>query len=111
MNLRLEKKNFFRSRLGPHSLVYGAEMDGLIPGFKTINNEDEDDANIVDRVDLNASSFVELKTSRKIDHPGQLRSLRRFKLIKWWCQSYAVGIGVVCAGMRDDDGRVLTLDR
>lgn len=30
----------------------------------------------------------------------------RFKLIKWWCQSFLVGIGTVVAGFRDDTGVV-----
>ena len=30
----------------------------------------------------------------------------RFKLIKWWCQSFLVGIGTVVAGFRDDAGLV-----
>ena len=79
-------------------------MDGLVPGFKTSDGSKAS-------IDMSASSFVELKTSRLVEHPGQARTLKRFKMVKWWSQSYAVGIAEVVAGMRDDDGRVVELQR
>lgn len=54
----------FRARLGHHSLVYGAEMDGFrlrTPSEGPINPDD---------LDLNQDGhFIELKTSRTIDSP------------------------------------------
>ena len=33
-------------------------------------------------------------------------SFARYKIIKWWCQCFLVGIPVVICGFRDDDGIV-----
>lgn len=32
--------------------------------------------------------------------------ISRFKLLKWWCQSFLVGIETIYCGFRDDDGIV-----
>lgn len=34
----------------------------------------------------------------------------RFKLLKWWAQSFLVGIPRVLCGFRDDDGKVGTIE-
>ena len=34
----------------------------------------------------------------------------RFKLIKWWAQSFLIGIEKVIGGFRDDDGVVRRLE-
>ncbi|KAF0299349.1 Decapping and exoribonuclease protein [Amphibalanus amphitrite] len=54
-----------RSRLGRHSVVYGAEVDGVDPHREG-----------------------------------------GFKMLKWWAQSFLVGIERVVVGFRDDDGTV-----
>merc|ERR1712061_549880 len=88
----------FRTRMGAHSIVYGAEMDGLeVGGADGLQGDD---------IDLNGEAFVELKTSRIVEHPGQERSLKKFKQIKWWCQSFLVGVPKLVCGFRDDDGIV-----
>ncbi|KAK3082516.1 hypothetical protein FSP39_001210 [Pinctada imbricata] len=77
-----------RSRLEKHSIVYSGEVDA---------------------VDLDCSlenKYVEFKTSREIDTPRQDQNFKRFKLIKWWAQSYLVGIPLIVCGFRDDDGIV-----
>ena len=79
-----------RSRLGPHSLVCGAEVDWLdlsAPG----------DASAM-------SSFVELKTSREVESRRQQTTMQKFKMLKWWAQSFLVGIGKVVVGFRDEEG-------
>lgn len=86
-----------RSRLESHSLVYGAEVDGADPSkYKTPHS------------DLKA--FVELKTSKELITDNDYRSLYRFKLKKWWSQSYLVGIPRVVCGFRDAEGIVHTLN-
>ncbi len=58
----------YRTRLGNHSVVYGAEMDG----FQLKNPIDPDtcEGMNIDEIDLNQDGFfVELKTSRTIDSP------------------------------------------
>ncbi|XP_035828326.1 decapping and exoribonuclease protein isoform X2 [Aplysia californica] len=77
-----------RSRLESHSLVFGAEVDCEDPWRKQGNK------------------YVELKTSRLIDTQRQHENFCRFKLIKWWAQSFLVGIPVVICGFRDDNGVV-----
>lgn len=91
----------FRTRLGSHSVVYGAEMDGF-----RLRNPSEGPINL-DDIDLNQDGhFVELKTSRIIDSPRLEASFARHKIIKWWCQCFLVGIPVVVCGFRNDHGVV-----
>ena len=63
----------FRTRLGAHSIVYGAEMDGL-----EVNDRLKGLTGDVDGIDLNGETFVELKTSRIVEHPGQVAWIRNF---------------------------------
>ncbi|XP_046426717.1 decapping and exoribonuclease protein-like [Neodiprion fabricii] len=88
----------FTSRLGNNRLLYGAEMDGVS------SNEV-----LREPIDWKGVKFVELKTSRVIENRRQEENFRRYKLIKWWCQSFLVGIENVCCGFRDDDGIVRNL--
>ncbi|KAK7093405.1 decapping and exoribonuclease protein-like [Littorina saxatilis] len=81
-----------RSRLHSHSLVFGGEVDGVdssIPGD---------------------NKYLELKTSRIMQARRQEQNFRRFKLIKWWAQSFLLGITKIIAGFRDDDGIVHSLE-
>lgn len=48
------------------------------------------------------ASCVELKTYRLPSHPGQQRSLYRFKHPKWWLQSFLAGVERLALGGRDD---------
>jgi len=99
----------FRTRLGKHSVVYGAEMDGVnVPNEASSSSSSSSSSPFANpsSLDLEKVDFVELKTSRQLDHPGQERTFRRCKLIKWWLQSFLVGIPTVVAGFRDDSGVV-----
>ena len=86
----------YRTKLGSKSIIFGAEMDAV---EKDVSSDG----------DLNHATFIELKTSRQIDHAGQHRNFCRFKLLKWWCQCFLVAIPKVICGFRDDDGLVHTL--
>ena len=66
----------YRTRLGSNSLVFGAEMDAIEISDRVRNVES------IDAIDLNREVFVEMKTSRQIDHQGQQRNFCKFKLIK-----------------------------
>ncbi|XP_072168245.1 decapping and exoribonuclease protein-like [Diadema setosum] len=83
-----------QTRLGSHSLIYSGEVDCRInrPGAKSPAN------------------YVELKTSRIWYTHNNERNFYRFKLIKWWAQSFLVGIPEVICGFRDDDGVVHRLE-
>ena len=69
----------FRTRLGAHSIVYGAEMDGLevSDGLKLRHGPNAS----ADGIDLNCETFVELKTSRIVEHPGQVSDCIQIYLI------------------------------
>jgi len=85
----------YRTRLDKFSLVYGAEMDG----YNTDTELGPEDTLIPDK-------FVEMKTSRIIERHRQQNNFFRFKVLKWWCQSFLVGIVDILCGWRDDDGIV-----
>jgi len=89
----------FRSRVGGLSMVYGAEMDA----YTSVKELDR-------REHLSPDKFVEMKTSREVENDRQARTFRRFKLLKWWAQSFLVGTPEVLCGWRDDDGVVWRLE-
>lgn len=80
-----------RARLNQHSLVFGGEVDCC----QTCKGE---------------TKYVELKTSRDMYHVNQERNFKRFKLIKWWAQSFLIGVPKIVCGFRDDDGVVHRLE-
>ncbi|XP_071508160.1 decapping and exoribonuclease protein-like [Diadema antillarum] len=79
-----------QTKLGSHSLIYNGEVDCRInrPGAEPPAN------------------YVELKTSRKWYSDNNERNFYRYKLLKWWAQSYLLGVPEVVCGFRDDDGVV-----
>ena len=79
-----------RSRLGSHSLVYGAEMDCLA---KRPHHPH----------DTQPQDFVEVKTTRTIHNRRHWDNLCRFKMVKWWAQCYLVGIPTIVCGYKDND--------
>lgn len=94
----------FRTRLGNHSVVYGAEMDGYQRNGSSVGPLN------LNEIDLNQDGhFIELKTARIIDSPRLEASFARHKIIKWWCQSFLVCIPVVVCGFRNDQGIVSRL--
>ena len=60
----------------------------------------------LESLDLNPEEFVEFKTSRHMEHPQQKIHFRKFKTLKWWAQSFLVGVSTLIAGYRDDHGLV-----
>ena len=85
-----------RSRLASHSLVYGAEVDGVDP--RRYNPPH-----------AHLTPFVELKTTKEVNTDRERQILHKFKFQKWWCQSFLVGIPRVICGYRDDAGVVRTV--
>lgn len=82
-----------RSRLEKHSLLFSGEVDAI---------------------DLHAKEpckYVEFKTTRQLDSYRQERNFIKFKLIKWWAQSFLVGIPTIICGYRDDGGVVRSLEK
>lgn len=86
LNFNLEYGSVVSTKLGCHSLVFGGEVDCSFQG--------------------NPKRYAELKTTREFSHEGQKRSFRKFKLLKWWLQSFLIGIDGILCGFRDDEGFV-----
>ncbi|GAB6029280.1 Dom-3 Z [Chamberlinius hualienensis] len=80
------------TKLKENRILYGAEIDCIDPTQKIIPNQ--------------TSHYIELKTNREIAFERQDRNFRRYKLLKWWAQSFLVGIPKLVVGFRDDDGIV-----
>ena len=78
-----------RSRLGKHSLVYGAEMD-------CVDKSDH-------IVDPELEHFCEIKTTRTVDNQRQWDNLVRFKMLKWWAQCYLINTPTLVCGYRNDN--------
>ena len=83
-----------RSRLDKHSLIYGAEVDCCMKGNETISPP------------LN---YIELKTSKIIENDRMMWSFERYKLLKWWAQSFLAGVPKIVGGFRNDNGIVKEL--
>ena len=55
------------------------------------------------------AGYVELKTTRVMDNPSQVARFERDKLLKWWAQSFPIGVRRIVVGFRDDAGFVRKL--
>ncbi|KAF1947018.1 RAI1-domain-containing protein [Clathrospora elynae] len=79
---------------GPHSLILGGEVDGLLAPKPT-----DPDAPV---------QWVELKTSEELppSHQQQQRDILKFerKLLKFWAQSFLLGVPKITVGFRSKAG-------
>lgn len=89
----------FTCEFGGKYLLYGAEMDG-IESWKPVKEP----------VTWKNINFVELKTNRIIE-TGRQDLIFRKKLLKWWCQSFLVGIEHIVCGFRTNNGNVIDLKK
>ncbi|KAJ2000249.1 decapping endonuclease targeting mRNA, partial [Coemansia thaxteri] len=85
----------FRTRLGNHSIVSGAEVD-CIDHEKPLSAPNR--------------SYRELKTSAVLDNPHKVDSFERHKLLKFWAQSFIAGIPTVTVGFRDYNGMLCSIE-
>ncbi|KAI3430830.1 hypothetical protein D9Q98_009241 [Chlorella vulgaris] len=118
-----------RTRIGPHRLLLGAEMDcydpqqgqaptaAPAPAASSQREAPERSAQppsgqqgLAQQQLPSLSSCVELKTYRMPQHPGQQRTLYRHKHPKWWLQSFLAGVPRLALGARDDEGMVHRVD-
>ncbi|XP_061605968.1 decapping and exoribonuclease protein-like [Phyllopteryx taeniolatus] len=53
--------------------------------------------------------YLELKTTGEIHTSQQRSKFHRFKLLKWWAQSFLLGVPRVVAGFKNDDGVVVSV--
>lgn len=82
------------TKLDGFQLLYAAEMDGVVA------TED------VSTKDLNELEFVEVKTRLQDTTEQQYRNYVKWKLPKWWMQSFLVGIETIYEGFRTREGHV-----
>lgn len=88
-----------KGRLNNHTLLYSAEVDGKDPFYRNFDGDPK-----------STQCYLELKTSRMITSDRQYLNFGRFKLLKWWLQSFLVGIPKIISGFRDDHGIVRNLE-
>ncbi|XP_065340141.1 decapping nuclease DXO homolog [Cloeon dipterum] len=84
----------YQSMLGPNTLIYAAEIDGLTKKE--------------DLQDLYQAKLIELKTCHQ---NANNYSFCRHKLIKWWTQSMLAKIDSIVVGYRNDEGMVKRLEQ
>ncbi|XP_034751223.1 decapping and exoribonuclease protein isoform X1 [Etheostoma cragini] len=84
-----------QTRLADHRLLFSGEVDC----------RDKDP-----NAPAPPACYIELKTSAEICTPKQRSNFHRFKLLKWWAQSFLPGVPRVVAGFRDHEGVVVTVD-
>ncbi|XP_035511204.1 decapping and exoribonuclease protein [Morone saxatilis] len=84
-----------QTRLADHRLLFSGEVDC----------RDKDP-----KAPAPPACYVELKTSAEICTPKQRSNFHRFKLLKWWAQSFLPGVPRVVAGFRDHDGVVVGVE-
>ncbi|KAI9308347.1 RAI1 like PD-XK nuclease-domain-containing protein [Cunninghamella echinulata] len=80
-----------KTSLGNNSIIMGAEVDC------TKDEKIKHDP---------LKNYIELKTSRILENPKQIKSFERFKLLKFWAQSFLVGVPKIIVGFRNDDGHI-----
>ena len=85
MDFNKEFLSTVMARLGSHSLIFAGEVDACMPG--------------------NSAHYVEIKT-RKVNLNEH--SFRKYKLFKWWLQSFLLGIDDILCGYRDDNEGLIT---
>ncbi|XP_076657938.1 decapping and exoribonuclease protein-like isoform X1 [Halictus rubicundus] len=87
----------FKSAFGGTALLYGAEIDGIRSSHRIT------DTSIGKDIEL-----IELKTIslRAITRHGYIKYNRANSILKWWLQSYLVGIPRIVCGCRNDNGVV-----
>ncbi|KAI8992593.1 RAI1 like PD-XK nuclease-domain-containing protein [Pilobolus umbonatus] len=82
-----------KTRLGQSSIIMGAEVDCCL---------DEKPTNPSGQL----QNYIELKTSRVIETNKHQYSFDRYKLLKFWAQSFLVGVPRIMCGFRDDNGQI-----
>ncbi|XP_023296820.2 decapping nuclease DXO homolog [Lucilia cuprina] len=94
----------FQTRLAGLSLLYGAEMDGIVSDQPVQLNYDKPN-------NLDTLKYVELKVRQRNLNAFQYKSFLQHKTRNWWCQSFLVGIQDLYVGMRNEKGFVHDIER
>ncbi|KAL7287719.1 hypothetical protein TKK_0018107 [Trichogramma kaykai] len=89
----------YTTKLNDMQLLYPAEMDAV-----------DSDVLLEEPIDWNKINFVEFKTSKELNRNTNLEYWYR-KVIRWWCQSYLVGVRDLFCGNRSHKGIVYRVDK
>lgn len=92
INANAEFCSVVESKLGGIRIIFGAEVDCEHA-----------------RDGKGARRYMELKTAKVLSSDKDRHTLERFKMCKWWLQSFLVGIRDICCGFRDDKGTLLKI--
>lgn len=84
-----------QTRLSDHKLLFSGEVDC----------RDKDP-----KAPPAPACYIELKTSAEICTPKQRSNFHRYKLLKWWAQSFLPGVPRIVAGFRDQEGVVVSVE-
>ncbi|KAF2868298.1 RAI1 like PD-XK nuclease-domain-containing protein [Massariosphaeria phaeospora] len=93
--------SIIRTSFGPHSLIFGGEVDGLWGPKPSPSSDDP-------------IPWIELKTAEELSpaHRRTERDVLKFerKLLKFWAQSFLLGVGKVIVGFRSKAGILRGVD-
>ncbi|KAL2348217.1 hypothetical protein Fmac_002217 [Flemingia macrophylla] len=92
VDANVEFCSVIKTKLGPHRILMGAEMD------------------CCDSTNEGKKFYVELKTSCELNYHTEER-FEREKLLKFWIQSFLAGVPYIVIGFRDDAGRLVRTER
>ncbi|KAB8291731.1 hypothetical protein EYC80_006528 [Monilinia laxa] len=85
-----------KTKIGSNVLVIGGEVDGIYKGSKSEDGK--------------STEWVELKTSVTPRHRGDEQNFEK-KLLKFWLQSFLLGVPHIIVGKRSPDGILESIER
>ncbi|KYN08872.1 Protein Dom3Z [Trachymyrmex cornetzi] len=81
----------FKANFDNHSLLYGAEIDGI-----------SSQQPITDTLEGKTFEFIELKTFPLLNEDGNLYSkISCLRVMEWWSQNYLANINKIICGLKD----------
>ncbi|CAG8782022.1 8880_t:CDS:2, partial [Acaulospora morrowiae] len=93
VNTNVQYCSVAKTALGKNKIIMGAEVD-CIGESKPERHLDP------------INNYIELKTSRIIKREEENYKFEKYKLLKFWAQSFLIGIPRIIVGFRDDNGIV-----
>lgn len=93
VNCNEEFCSIAQTKLGGNRLIFAGEVDCERRGFGEKGGGQHA-----------MRKYVELKTTKLLADEQARKSLERFKMSKWWLQSFLLGVTTIVCGFRDDAG-------
>ncbi|KAH9815412.1 RAI1 like PD-XK nuclease-domain-containing protein [Melampsora americana] len=88
-----------KANLNQMKLIIGGEVDCVRPeAFMKVENDQER------KVEIQPEDFIEIKTSALITSDRESRTFQRYKMLKFWLQSFLLGTPLINIGFRDQTG-------